>query len=365
MRWAGKTKDRGSMAAVDGSSGRGLGVSPATLVRAGSVGLWVLVAVGVVSGVAALARPGPGAAPSMPPPASPVAPAGWAQLYVSAWLSAGDGDEDRLRSFFPGVPSLSGVRSGGLWAARTAAVAAGEVSPGYWSVTVAAEVMAAAKAGGWTPAGVRYYRVAVAATPGGAALVSTGLPAQVSAPALARAPRLAYQAAGVQVPGDLAESVERFVAAYVAGDGELARYVVPGSPVRPVRPAPYARVEISSVALDGPVVPGRPVRVLASVRATDPDGRVALLAYPLAVAAREGRWEVTELLAVPALAAPDGPIGTPPASAPTAPTSPSASTSSTSVGEGARLPGAPPPPPLASAAPSSTNPAPAPALAVP
>ena len=353
MRWVKKGEAKTADAADRSGRPR---VGPATWVRAGAAGLWVLVVVGAVSGVAALVRPAPGSpAAEVPPPASPVAASGWAQLYVARWLSAGEGDEDRLRSFFPGVPSLTGVRSGGLWAARTAAVGAVETSPGYWSVTVAAEVMAADRGGGWAPAGTRYYRVAVASTPGGAALVSTGLPAEVTAPALARPPRLVFQSAG-QVPVDLGDSVERFVAAYVAGDGELARYVTPGSPLRPVRPAPYAKVEISSVALDGPVAPGRPVRVLASVRATDADGRVAFLAYPLALASRDGRWEVTEILAVPPLAAP-GPIRTPPSTAPTSPES--SSTSTMSAGGRAPLPGAPPPSRVPVAAvPSTTNPAP-------
>jgi hypothetical protein len=356
MRWSRK-KEAAPDDKAGGRSGRRVGVAPATMVRATAACLWVLVVLGAVSGVAALARPGPRSASAAPPTAaSPVAASGWAELYVSAWLAAGDGDEDQLRPFFPEVPSLTGVRSGGLWAARTAAVAAAETAPGYWSVTVAADVMAADEAGGWTPAGTRYYRVAVASTPSGAALVSTGLPAQVAAPALARSPRLVFQSAG-QVPVDLGDSVERFVAAYVAGDGELARYVAPGSPLRPVRPAPYAKVEISSVALDGPVVPGRPVRVLASVRATDPAGRVAFLSYPLALAARDGRWEVTELLAVPPLAAP-GPIGTPPTTTPTTPTSPA--TSTTSAGGRAPLPGAPTPPARGPAAPvpSTTSPVP-------
>lgn len=358
MRWARKEKEHAPRDAADRSDRRRVG--PATMVRAGAAGLWVLVVLGAVSGVAALARPAPGSqGAAAPPPASPVAAAGWAQLYVARWLSAGDGDEEQLRPFFPGVPSLTGVRSGGLWAARTAAVAAVETSPGYWSVTVGADVMAADKAGGWTPAGTRYYLVAVAATPGGAALVATGLPAQVTAPALARSPRLVYQSVGAQVPVDLGDSVERFVAAYVAGNGELARYVAPGSPLRPVRPAPYAKTEISSVALDGPVVPGRPVRVMATVRATDSDGRVAFLGYPLALAVRDGRWEVTEILAVPPLAAP-GPIGTPPSTAPTAPSSPEPSTTTTSAEGRGPLPGAPPPPARAPAAavPSTTNPAP-------
>jgi len=242
-----------------------------------------------------------------------------------------------------------------LWAARTATVAAVETSPGYWSVTVAAEVMAADKAGGWAAAGTRFYLVAVAVTPAGGALVATGLPAQVSAPPLARSPRLVYQPVGATVPPDLGDSVERFVAAYVAGDGELARYVAPGSPLRPVRPAPYAKVEISSVALDGPVVPGGPVRVMATVRATDPDGRVALLSYPLALASRDGRWEGTELLAVPPLAVPTTPIGTPPSTVPTEPSSPTSSTSTTSVGGAVPLPGAPAPTARRPAAPATST----------
>lgn len=348
MRWlARKEKDRDPETDTVGPARRA-GVGPATMVRAGAVCLWVLVVVGAVSGVAGLARPTPRlAAAQSPPPASPVTATGWAQLYVSAWLAAGEGDEAQLRSFFPGAPALTGVRSGGLWAPRTEAVAATETSPGYWSVTVAAEVMVA-EPGGWKPAGTRHYLVAVAAA--GPALVATALPAQVAAPPLARPPKLAFQALGSRVPPELKDSVERFVAAYAAGDGELERYVTPRSPLRPVRPAPFAKTEVESVAVDGPVATDRPVRVLATVRATDPAGRVAFLSYPLALASRDGRWEITEILAVPPLAPAREGAGRPPSTAPSPSTSLPTSTSTSTLT--AAVPG---PAPAPQGAPTSTS----------
>lgn len=311
-----------------GRPSRRAGISPAVTVRAGAACLWVLLVVAVVSGVLGLARPTPRATAAVAaPPASPVTASGWAQLYVAAWLSAGEGQEDPLRAFFPATPALVGVRPGGLWAARTAAMAASEDSPGYWSVTVAADVVAVDRLGAWTPLGTRYYLVAVAAA--GPGLVATSLPAQVAAPPSARSPRLVYQPAGAAVVLELQDSVSRFVAAYVAGEGELDRYVVPGSPLRPVRPAPYAKAEVTSLAADGPAVPGKRVRVLAAVKATDPAGRVSMLSYPLSLAARDGRWEVAEVLGTPPLAAPPPPgVVAPPSTLETAGTVSSTTTPS-------------------------------------
>lgn len=302
------------------------GMNPALTTRAAAAGLWLLIAVAAVSGVLGLARPTPRAsAVAAKPPASPVTATGWAQLYVAAWLSAGEGQEEQLRAFFPTTPSLTGVRPGGLWAARTAAMAASEDGPGYWSVTVAADVVSVDRAGAWTPMGTRYYLVAVAAA--GPGLVATSLPAQVSAPPLARSPRLVYQPTGAAVVRDVEDSVGRFVAAYVAGDGELDRYVTPGSALRPVRPAPYATAEVTSLAADGPAVPGKPVRVLAAVRATDAAGRVAILSYPLMLKARDGRWEVVEVLGTPPLAAPPPTGVVPPPSTSASTTVPSTTSS--------------------------------------
>ena len=326
---------------------RRVGVSPAVATRAGAVVLWALMAVAVVSGLVGLARPAPRAAAVVAkPPASPVTATGWAELYVAAWLAAGEGQEEPLRAFFPAVPSLIGVRPGGLWAARTAAVAASEDAPGYWSVTVAADVVSVDRAGVWTPMGSRYYLVAVAAA--GTGLVATSLPAQVAAPPLARSPRLAYQPAGAAVVRDVQDSVERFITAYVAGDGELDRYITPGAPLRPVRPAPFAKAEVTSLAADGPAVAGKRVRVLAAVRATDPAGRVSMLSYPLALAARDGRWEVAEVLGTPPLAAPP-PTGLP------APSStlerPSAASSTTTPSVARAQPGVTGTPPAAPSSP--------------
>lgn len=287
---------------------RSSGAVPALLAtRVATAGLWLLVAAGAVGGpLALLARAAPAPPRARPPAPRPLAPSGFAELYVGAFLSAGQDAEAGLRAFLPGAPALIGVVAGDLYAARTATLGARQVAPGYWSVVVAAEVLARAE-GAYRPAGTRFYEVGVAVS--GDALVATALPAEVAAPPLAPAPRLAFSAAALP-PGDArAEAVGGFLSAYLAGQGPLERYVAPGSRLRPVRPAPFAAVAVTRLAAEAPGAgpPGRE-RVAAEVKATDASGRAQVLGYALGLAEREGRWEVTDLTGAPPLAAHGPPL---------------------------------------------------------
>ena len=93
----------------------------------------------------------------------------------------------------------------------------------------------------------------------------------------------------------------RFLSAFLAGEGELARYTSPSSSIAPVKPSVFADIEILRSGgisnLDG----GQQVAVV--VLATDSGGRSQLLEYWLTVDQRDGRWEVAEVLPAPPLAA--------------------------------------------------------------
>jgi hypothetical protein len=228
---------------------------------------------------------------------------GFAELFIAAYLGAGEDLTDGLGSFLDGV-SLDGVESGSWSATRTTSLGASEVAPGYYAVTVVAEVVAAeGETCGqpvWVPVGTRFYSVGVVETATG--WVITGLPTMMPAPASATAPdRLIDLLDGLDATPGLEEMLSRFLAAYLAGEGELARYTSPSSPIVPVQPAPFAGVEILQAGMVG--TSGGRTEVAVVVRATDIAGRAEILEYAFVVEQRDGRWEVSELLPAPPLAA--------------------------------------------------------------
>jgi hypothetical protein len=170
---------------------------------------------------------------------------------------------------------------------------------------VAAEVVAAESdtegQPKWVPAGTRFYSVGVAETTTGWAI--TGLPTLLPAPAGVTAPDLLIDRLdGLDATPGLEEMLSRFLAAYLAGDGELTRYTSPSSPIVPVQPAPFSSVEILKTGM-AETSDGR-TEVVVIVRATDFAGRAQILEYALVVSQRDGRWEVSQLLPAPSLAVP-------------------------------------------------------------
>ena len=95
--------------------------------------LWALVVLGAGSGVVALAA-GSGKAdttPPAPPAASTAGPSGFAEMFVAAYLQAGEGQEEQLSPFMSSVPSLTQVVPGHLYASRVATMDAVQLTPGY------------------------------------------------------------------------------------------------------------------------------------------------------------------------------------------------------------------------------------------
>jgi hypothetical protein len=230
---------------------------------------------------------------------------GFAELFIASYLGAGEDSTEGLDLFVEGV-SLDGVEVGSWSVSRTMSLGAEEVGPGYFAVTVAAEVLAADRDSGgqtvWVPAGTRFYSVGVAETSAGYAI--TGLPTLMPAPVGATAPELLIRRLdGLDTASGLDDMLPRFLAAYFSGDGELTRYTSPTAHIVPVRPPPFAGVEIlqtGSVDMSDGFT-----QVAAVVRATDSDGRAQILEYWLEVSQRDGRWEVSALLPAPPLAPSD------------------------------------------------------------
>lgn len=286
------------------------GLSPALTIRVLHVVLWLLVVSGPVAALVVGTQLSSlrerlddlGTLAGVELPADTTGAEGFAELFIATYLGAGEDSTDGLGPYLDGV-SLDGVEDDSWSVARTTSLGAEKVGPGYFAVTVAAEVLGAAGTSDgspvWVPVGTRFYSVGVAETSTGFAI--TGLPTMMPAPAGATAPELLIRRPdGLDAAPGLEAMLPRFLAAYLAGDGELTRYTAPPAHIVPVQPPPFAGVEVLQAgmveAADGLT------KVAAIVRAADSSGRAQVLEYWLVISQRDGRWEVSELLPAPSLA---------------------------------------------------------------
>lgn len=284
-------------------------MNPTIPIRALQALLWLLVLSGPAAALVATAHLSTlssrleviqAAAAAADPPADSSGAAGFAELFVSAYLDAGEGSTTGPERFVDGV-AMEGADAGSWSVVRTTSLGATEIAPGYFAVTVAAELIARVTGSdsiSSEPFGTLFYSVGVAETDSGWTVV--GLPSLIPAPDRAIAPDLLVDRLdGIDDPG-LQDMVGRFLSAYLTGDSELARYLAPSAPVLHVHPPPFTDVEVlrSGIATDQE---GRTV-VAVVARATDDAGRAQLLEFWLAVSQRDGRWEVAEVLPAPPLA---------------------------------------------------------------
>ncbi|MFJ9729442.1 conjugal transfer protein [Streptomyces sp. NPDC101209] len=271
-------------------------------VRLSRVAVWTVIAAGPIAlAVAVASTPGTVAAAT---PAKPAAvriaaaaadPAGYAQLFVSAWLRSNAEDATTVQarlaqSMAPDVELPDPAAGAQSKPQAVTAVRSAQRDTGAWSVTVAAQ---------YADGSVRYYAVPVTADRSGTSFAVTGAPGVVGGPARAEVPKSPY---GVTVPdGDLPSAVGEFLSAYLTGAGEVDRYLAPGVTLSPVSPAPYTALSVEQVlaveeAAAAEKVPadGTTAHVLARVEARDSGGRWPL-ACELTLRARSGRWELAAL----------------------------------------------------------------------
>jgi hypothetical protein len=287
-------------------------VAPAVTVRVLHLVLWLLVVSGpvaalVIAGKLAVLDARIEAVATRPATETAIDTSGaegFAELFIASSL-AGDVESSG------GIGSLLGDSSvaiqPGVWSATsTVSLGAQEVAPGYYAVTVAAEVIAHATGPDGTvtsvPVGTRFFSVGVVETDHG--WTATGLPSLIASPPDVHAPELLIDRLdGLDVDPGVGELLTQFFAAYLAGDGDLTRYVAPALEIAAVEHPPFAEVEVmaagSGESSDG-VIP-----VSVRVRGTGSDGRAQLLEYSLMVSQRDGRWEVSDLLPAPLLATTD------------------------------------------------------------
>ena len=220
--------------------------------------------------------------------------------WTRAFLSTPASGVNRLSSYWSGPLTLPATAPA---VSDATALDAAATAPGVWSVTVAVDV---------TPTGGvaqrRYFQIpmVVAGDAGGAQAKPMTVPAEISGPGQAVPPALAYSAT-VSSTGAAGATVHGFLAALLAGTGDLTRWSAPGLTVTPVTPAPYGDVQVAQLQADSDVAglstgtpaDGKVVHLLATVtmRLTPAmDGQADTFRtgqYLLAVTARAGRWEVS------------------------------------------------------------------------
>ncbi len=267
-------------------------VPPAVLTRLAAAALWSLVAGAFGLGVASFVRlPDPSDLVPPPPPRPATAAAGFAELFVAAFLS-GVGDD--VSQFVRDDPPTEVAP---LEVERTATVRATSPAPGRWWVLVAAVVRDPPPAvdGVSVPAAprVEHYGVQVAEVEG--ALTAVAWPALLPGPGPPPRARTFTGPPREPRPEDpLAVTVGGFLSALLTPATDLERWVAPDAAITAVRPAPFAAVALSGLAAVADDAGGQ--EVLAQVAATRTSGGVQHLQYPLRLVQRDGRWEVAQLL---------------------------------------------------------------------
>ncbi|WP_432563935.1 hypothetical protein [Kineococcus sp. SYSU DK003] len=132
------------------------------------------------------------------------------------------------------------------------------------------------------------------------------LPQPTAGPASGEGARLAYPQQ-VSISSPLALSAGEFLNAYLAGQGDIARYLSPGVQLQALTPRAYAAVSIAQVyarqsepVQDEPS-DGQRVQALVGATLTGLDQQQVGAQFALELTGRAGRWEVSALPAVPAL----------------------------------------------------------------
>jgi hypothetical protein len=272
---------------------------------AARVGLWFLVALGAFGGCVGLLRPSAEPAARVADDAAsatvPADTAGFAELAVTTWVeAAGEDDEEALNALFAVNPSTNAGDAGQRRVSGgTHVVDARRVADGYWAVTVATPVEEQVD-DAWRSGGTWYLEVGVAETDG--RLIAVTEPALVPAPAEPDDPPRP-SGGGLGVPSlddeDMATTVEGFLSALVAADGDVSRYLAPDVTITPVTPAPFEQVTLQRWVVSD--LGDGVARVRVAARGASANGVPRTVSYELGLAERAGRWEVTSLSGAPTI----------------------------------------------------------------
>lgn len=248
----------------------------------------------------------------------------FAQQFVIAWLEAKLGEESTLAPFVrtdglrlpdEAAFTVSDARVASIEESRPARTSgsapAADGAPvrddrRIYTVTVSASVSDPRQT---KPSERRYFSVPVVIADGGVRAAS--IPSPVPSPSIGADVSLGYRyRVGPSHP--VTTAVQQFLAAVTSGEGEVSRYITPGTNLRALTPPPYSGVTVLDLASDrdftGDAAASAPpegmkTRVLATVGLAVSDRRSTTAQYALTLTARGGRWEVSALDTYPLLPA--------------------------------------------------------------
>lgn len=239
-----------------------------------------------------------------------------AAQFVPAWLSATADSSAELRRWWPDVSEVD-LPSSPTTVADVSVLRAEASAPGVWTVVVGADVSSAKDTNVVTR---RYYQVPVAVSGSKAvAAKPLALPAEIPPPSTAVDTRVQYPNR-VSPAGAAMTTTRGFLAALLAGQGDIRLYERPGTWIPPLTPAPADRITVKSLLADSQSAPsvtgttaptdGQTANVLATVSLQAGD-QPRTMQYVLHLAARDGRWEVVSVTGPPAMPAPQQTGGSP------------------------------------------------------
>jgi hypothetical protein len=279
-------------------------VRPATRIAL-RAGLWTAVGLGALGGIVGLVR-SPEAPTVEGPPDERIVPApvaGMAETVVEAWLPATDDDQEELEPLFvdpPELPSEDDQRDLEVRQVRT--IAGQRLEEGYWTVTVAArvvETVAEEEGGPRQPREATWYvEVGIVGLPK-AGLAALTTPAVVPRPP---AVETGWQltTASPSEPEDgspVVATVEGFLNALLAGQGDPSRYLAPRVPMQAANPPPFTEVRVDLIAIEE--LEEGTIRIWTQLEATTPGGSVQIVAYELTARERVDRWEILQAWGAP------------------------------------------------------------------
>lgn len=271
---------------------------------------WVRAAEHGHSGVFAAAAAAPAAGPGM-----------FAAAYVQQWLTAGltqDGTASTDLSVW-GPPAQLTAPAGSHQVQWAQLARAEQVTPGYWSVLVTAEVSDVVRNRPGPPV-LRWYAVPVLARgpaaaggsdPAGSpvAYTATALPHQVAVPIALDQPALAVDQTLSTTGTALADTVTSFLQTWWTG-ADVSRLTSPGTQLSPITGSGVVSVQLTALSGDAaaaaaanlPVPAGTvTIHVLATAATVERSGPGNPTTTELTLVSRAGRWEVHSVDTAPPL----------------------------------------------------------------
>jgi len=232
--------------------------------------------------------------PTIVEPTPPLGLEGFAELYVSAYLTAtGPERQTTIERYFPAAPEMSNRSVFDRYVTRSVVVAAQPVDDDMWSFVVAAEVLAF-DGRTYVLDGTHHYAVAINA-PDGRPAAATTLPVRVAAPPVGD---IAAVVVGTPLTDQNLHALAKgFVRSYTTGADELYRYTTAGFAADGIAPPPFERVTIDDVS--AVQITSELLQLRVAGLGTPTTGAPIRIEYHLVVAVEGGAWKVAGLAAGP------------------------------------------------------------------